>query len=190
MKKQTIDFTKAIVSGAITFEQACALQAVGMDMTAAISEGILTFEEACAISGLATEAANTPKAPKAPKPKKQAKKPAKAAEPKDEEQPKEPVYTKGGLLLQWNDDIAAKGKEKAIITKGYNSLTKQGFTVTRKRVGTWIELYRTKGEDGKYTDGKTAKEFAAAKLDSGWQFIKGAWKYPALLDSYEDSFRK
>ena len=130
--------------------------------------------------------AKAPKAPKAPKPKA-----PKAEEPKAEkpEEPKGPVYSKGGLLLQWNDEIAAKGKEKAAITRAYNALTKQGFVVTRKRVGSWIEIFRAKGEDGEYQDNMTAKEFKAAKLDSGWEFIKGAWKYPYLLKEYEDNFR-
>lgn len=185
MKTANIDFTKAIVSGKLTFEQACALQ--GATMTQAIQEGILTFEEACELQGIAVETsikeeapAHAPKAPKKPA-KKQAKAP-KAEEPKAEVS-EEPKYTKGGLLLQWDDGITAKGKEKATITKGYNSLTKQGFTVTRKRVGTWVEMYQSGDEK------RPSKEFAAAKLDSGWKFIKGAWKYPALLDGYEDSFR-
>lgn len=178
--KTSIDYTKAIASGMLTFEQACALQ--GATMTQAIQEGIITFEEACALQGIAIEAATTPKAPKAPKPKKQAKAP-KAEEPKAEEQSKEAVYTKGGCILQWNDEIAAKGKEKATITKAYNALTEQGFKVERKRCGTWIQLYQAK--DNK----RPAKEFASAKLDKGWTLIKGAWTYVDLLKGYEDCFR-
>lgn len=180
----TIDLTTAIRAGKLDFDQAVKLQ--GMTMTDAIREGILTFEQAAELQGISIEIAleSAEEPAKAKSTKKTAKKQEpKAEEPKAEE-PKEPVYTKGGLLLQWNDEIAAKGKEKAIITKGYNSLTKQGFTVTRKRVGTWIEMYQC-GDDK-----RPSKEFAAAKLDSGWQFIKGAWKYPALLEGYEDSFRK
>ena len=197
MKNQgtTIDFTKAIVSGIIGFEEACALQGVGM--TDAIREGIIDFETACMLQGLAIESGDVVEAYQ-PKPKRKTakKQQPKAEEPKAEApEPKEAVYTKGGLLLQWNDDIAAKGAEKATITKGYNALTKQGFTVTKKRVGTYVYLYHAKdGEKSTkgnpvYIDGKTSKEFAAAKLDSGWVMIKGGWAYPDLLKSYDDCFR-
>lgn len=185
---QTIDFTKAIVSGAVTFEQAVALQ--GCTMTEAIKEGILTFEEACMLKDLAVESASSKpkKAPKkkapekAPKQAKKAEAP-KVEEPKAEESPKEPVYTKGGCILQWNDGIAAKGKEKAKISKAVKALEAQGFTVERKRCGTWVQLYQTKGEK------RPCAEFAAAKLDKGWQLIKGAWTYVDLLKGYEDCFK-
>ena len=126
-----------------------------------------------------------PKAPKAPKKAKEAKveEAPKAEEPKAEECPKEAVYTKGGCILQWNDEIAAKGKEKAKITKAYNALKEQGFKVERKRCGTWVQIYQAK--DNK----RPAKEFAAAKLDEGWQLIKGAWTYVDLLKGYEDCFK-
>ena len=188
---KSIDFTKAIASGAVTFEQAVALQ--GCTMTEAIREGIVTFEEACQLQGIAAEAANSKpkKAPKqkAPKAPEKAPKQAKKAEapkveaPKAEEPPKEPVYTKGGCILQWNDGIAAKGKEKAKISKAVKALEAQGFTVERKRCGTWVQLYQAKGEK------RPCAEFAAAKLDKGWQLIKGAWTYVDLLKGYEDCFK-
>ena len=142
--------------------------------------------------GIAVEVSlDKPKAPKkAPKPKnppkKQAKKQAEPApEPKAEvsEEPKEPVYTKGGCLLQWGDEIAAKGKEKAAITKAYKALTSQGFNVERKRCGTWVQMYQV-GDDK-----RPSSEFKAAKLDKGWTMIKGAWTYVDLLKGYEDCFR-
>jgi hypothetical protein len=151
-----------------------------------------TIQDIQALLGLATIAEEVsqpakPKAPKSPK-KPKAQEPAKVEEPKAEEpqaeeQPKEPVYTKGGCILQWNDGIAAKGKEKATITKAYNSLVKQGFKVERKRCGTWVQLYQAK--EGK----RPCKEFAAAKLDAGWELVKGAWTYKELLKGYEDCFR-
>lgn len=172
----SINLIQAIVDGIITPEQALALQ--GMSVESGMQEISAPAKPKKQAKPKQAKAAK-PKAPKAPKVK----------EPKAEVQPEEPKaeepkYTKGGLLLQWDDGITAKGKEKATITKGYNSLTGQGFTVTRKRVGTWVELYQS--GDSK----RPSKEFAAAKMDKGWQFIKGAWKYPALLESYEDSFRK
>lgn len=142
--------------------------------------------------GIAVETSlDKPKAPKkAPKPKnppkKQAKKQAEPApEPKAEvpEEPKEPVYTKGGCILQWNDEIAAKGKEKAAITKAYNALTSAGFNVERKRCGTWVQLYQAKENK------RPSKDFAAVKLGKNWQLIKGAWTYVDLLKGYEDCFR-
>lgn len=175
-----INLTQAIRSGKIDFEQACKLQ--GMTMTQAIQAELLTFEQALELQGMSVEvgAEKISQAPKAPK----AKAPEPKAEEPKEEQAKEPVYTKGGCILQWGDEIAAKGTEKAAITKAYNSLTAQGFTVERKRCGTWVQLYQAKENK------RPAKEFAAAKLDSGWQLIKGAWTYVDLLKGYDDCFRK
>lgn len=135
-----------------------------------------TIRALLGLSEMATDnAMGQKKAPKAPK---------KAEEPKAEDSPKEPVYTKGGLLLQWGDEIAAKGQEKAVITKAYNALVKQGFTVTRKRVGSWVYLYQTQGETK-----RPCKEFGAAKLGKGWIQYKGMWAYPDLLKGYEDNTR-
>ena len=184
-----INLTDAIRSGKIDFEQACQLEK--MTITEAIRAEILTFEQACQLTDMAVEVAETPKAkaPKAPK----APKPKKAKAPKAEERPenpkaeepeaKEPVYTKGGCILQWGDEIAAKGTEKAAITKAYNALKEQGFSVERKRCGTWVQIYQAKENK------RPAKEFAAAKLDKGWTLIKGAWTYVDLLKGYEDCFR-
>jgi len=94
----------------------------------------------------------------------------------------EPVYSKGGAIIQVNDQIAAKGKQKSAITKAYNALTAQGFTVERKRCGSWVYIYQV--GDSK----RPAKQFAAVKLDAGWKLIKGAWVYPHLLKDYEDCF--
>ena len=197
----TIDFTKAITSGIIDFEQACALQ--GATMTQAIQEGILTFEEACQLQGIAIEVSNqkpkaapAPKAPKAKKPAKAPKAKAPKAEETKAEVAKEPVYTHGGCILQWGDDIAAKGKEKAAITKAYNSLVKQGCEGTKKRVGSYVYLYHAKDAEKStkghpvYLDGKNSKDFAAASLDTAWVMIKGGWAYPDLLKDYDDNFRK
>ena len=196
MKTTTIDFTKAIASGKLTFEQACALQ--GATMTEAIQEGILTFEEACELQGMTVEVSSPAKiqAPKAePAKKAKATKQTKAEEPKAEEEPKAPVYSKQGYIIQYGDDIAAKGKEKGKLTKAYNSLWEQDFAVEKKRVGEWAYLYRAavgKDESGKnvYADGRTWKEFEAAKLDEGWIYWHGMWACPDLFKDYQDSIRK
>jgi len=141
------------------------------------------------------EPAKGPKAPKAPKKAKGKKAAKKAEEPKAEESPKEPVYTHGGCILQWDDGITAKGQEKATITKAYNSLVKQGFQVIRKRVGNYVYLYHAKDEEKSvkgapvFLDGKTSKEFNSATLDSGWTLIRGGWAYPELLKDYDDCFK-
>lgn len=198
MKTTNIDFTKAIASGKLTFEQACALQ--GATMTEAIQEGILTFEEACELQGMTVKTAGDVISDPAPKtPKKTAKKThkkAKAEEPKAEvSEPKEPVYTKEGYLLQYADDITATGAEKGKLTKAYNALWEQDFAVEKKRVGEWAYLYRLavgKDDAGKnvYADGRTWKEFEAAKLDEGWIYWRGMWACPDLFKDYEDSIRK
>ena len=161
----------------------------GHEITADLAtiRAILGLEASDMAARVAGKEISKPKGEVSKKPAKKAKEPAKAKEAKaeqpKEDQPQEAVYTKGGCILQWNDEIAAKGKEKAKITKAVAALESQGFKVERKRCGTWVQLYQSK--DNK----RPCAEFAAAKLDKGWTLIKGAWTYVDLLKGYEDCFR-
>lgn len=161
-----------------------------IDLTEAIRNGILTFEQACALQGMTVEVSAESAEKPAKKPRKTRKTAAKKQDtpaPKQEaetpEAPKEPVYTKGGLLLQWGDEIAAKGKEKGTITKAYNTLTSAGFEVIRKRCGSWMFLYQPKENK------RPSSEFNAVKLDKGWFPYKGGWAYEDLFADYEDCVR-
>ena len=184
--KTSIDYTKAISSGILTFEEACAIQ--GATMTEAIQEGILTFQQACALQGMSIENACAPMEKTAPKRKKSAKKQAKtkAEEPKAEEPKAEEFsYTSGGAIIQYAGHHTLKPNNLRRVNNAMEKLVDAGFCVSWKRIGSWLYIYHDRKADK-----KTAAEYRAVKLAAGWVNIKGAWVDNTMLADYVDSFKK
>lgn len=138
----TIDFTKAIQDGTISFEQACALQ--GTDMTSAIKEGIVDFEEACKLMGMAEEVSLKPeKAPKQEKARKPRRKTSKKKAPEPEVKKSktgEDYHTPKKHSLT---NYQVKRLDNAVL-----KLWEAGFENAEWRVqGTWAWIYAM-GEKG------------------------------------------
>ena len=179
----TIDFTKAIISGKLTFEQAVALQ--GATMTDAIKEGILTFEEACQLQGIAGEVANP--APKKAAPKKAAPKRKASKKSKSKKAPK-PEVTVKVLDNGWKyhtpkkhdlTDYQVKRLDNALL-----KVWEAGYEHAEWRVeGTWAWIYTFSGEKG--TGYSPAFKNAMKKAFSGsnWEYCasRGAMVYKDFI---------
>lgn len=159
---------------------------INLNLTDAIRAGVLTFEQAQELVALAgvgvvdtlAPKQETPKARKPKAPKQEAPKPETA-----EETPKEPLYSKGGAIIQYPDDNTLTPTQKAAVTREMNKLNKQGFTVTWKRCGDWVSVYQcgeTRDNNG----------FKKAKSCKGWTFHKGAWVNKELCKGNADSFKQ
>jgi len=181
---KNIDYTQAIISGKITFEQACALQ--GATMTQAIQEGVLTFEEACELQGMAAETAMED-APKNP-PKKSQKNTQKKAKGKKSKKAQEPEVTVKVLDNGWkyhtpkNHELTEHQVER--LDNAVLKLWEAGFDKAEWRVeGKWAWIYTMSGEKGTgYSiDFKNAvkKAFRGQKWE--WSGSRGAVVYKDFL---------
>lgn len=147
---QKIDFTRAIVAGKLTFEQACDLK--GKTMTEAIAAGVLTFEQACELQGIAAEAAVETVKEKAPKKQKQETRKQKKAREKREKKAAEaaPVTVKKAEEAYHTPkkhsltDYQVKRLDNAVL-----KLWEAGYESAEWRVeGQWAWIYPFSGEKG------------------------------------------
>lgn len=174
---KTIDFTKAITSGIIDFNQACALQ--GVDMTTAIKEGVISFEVACQLQGMAFEvlAGQDTKAQKAPRKKsRKSSKKTKPQPPVKKSETKE-VYqmpTKHNLT-----DYQVKRLDNAVL-----KLWEAGYEKAEWRVqGKWAWIYLINEEKGVGYSPAFRATVEKTFKDSKWEYSerRGAVVYKDFL---------
>ena len=178
---KNIDFTKAITSGIIDFNQACALQGVGM--TDAIKEGILTFEEACQLQGIAVEVSGGSAKKSAQKkvtPKRKASKKAKA---KKATEPEVKVMNNG---LKYHTpkkhaltDYQVKRLDDAVL-----KVWEAGFEKAEWRVeGKWAWIYTMSGEKGTGYSPAFKEAVKKAFKSSKWEYCqkRGALVYKDFI---------
>lgn len=128
--------------------------------------------------------AKAPKTPKAPKTEKtpKAKTPKTPKAEKAEKDPSEPLYTRGGAVVQYPDNHTLTRNQLARVKYAVRKLEAAGFTVTWKRCGDWGYIYQA-------TEEKNNKAFQAVKLPKGWEIFKGAWVDKELCKGNADSFK-
>lgn len=172
----SIDYTQAIVSGKITFEQACALQ--GTTMTKAIQDGILTFEEACELQGMAAES-SMPK-----KPKKAKKAPKKSRAKKAPEPEVKVKVLDNGWEYHTPKNHALTDHQVKRLDNAVLKLWEAGFEKAEWRVeGKWAWIYTMSGEKGTGYSPDFKSAVKKAFKGSKWAYSqsRGAVVYKGFL---------
>lgn len=190
--KKSIDYTKAITSGIITFEEACAIQ--GATMTQAIQEGILTFEQACMLQGTVEEvsrevtAKTAPKsAPKsAPTSKRKAAKKARSAKAKAEKkaQAESVKVMKNGAKYHTPQNHELTDYQVKRLDDAVMKMWEAGFENAEWRVeGKWAWIYAFSGEKGTGYTPAFKSAVAKAFKHSKWEYSekRGAVVYKDFL---------
>lgn len=151
-----------------------------------VTADVATIRALLGLSEMAAEVQEVaPKKPRGKHAKKQEKAPEKAPE-KAEEASKEPVYTKGGAVIQYADNNTLKANHLRRVNNAMQKLVKLGFCVSWKRIGGWVWINHSKKADG-----KTAEEFknAVKELAKGWEVHGSSIVDKAMLADYEDNFK-
>lgn len=184
--KKSIDYTKAITSGIITFEEACAIQ--GATMTQAIQEGILTFEQACQLQGTVEEVSRAvvAKAPKPPVSKRKAAKKARAEKAKAEKkaQADSVKVMKNGMKYHTPKNHALTDYQVKRLDDAVVKLWEAGYENAEWRVeGKWAWIYPFSGEKGTGYTPAFQKAVAKAFKGSKWEYSqsRGAVVYKNFL---------
>ncbi len=179
----TIDYTKAIANGLVSFEEACALQ--GTTMTQAIQEGILTFEQACQLQGMTVEVAqSSSKDVQAEKPKKAPKKKSRKSKKAQKAQESTVKVLDNGWKYHTPENHELTPHQVERLDNAVLKLWEAGFTKAEWRVeGQWAWIYTFSGEKG--TGYSPAFKAAVKKAFKGqkwtWSGNRGAVVYKDFL---------